>query len=215
MQEKLHPQYRTKSWYNQFWQENENAYGKPTTQLLEFVNAFWTEIQNKDWIPKNVLDVGAGNGRYSLNFAEIGFKTKAIDLSSTACDLIKKKAIANNLDLEVTQGNFLEWNNQSETFGLVFSSGMIDELTKSKQKKAVESLMNITTVGGMNIIKYCLEIKNRGMQVPEGLIPQLYQQAKWDVRFVCEEASLREYGNGVSGEDALRTGTIVAIKKKI
>ncbi|MBB6459359.1 class I SAM-dependent methyltransferase [Flammeovirga kamogawensis] len=66
--------------WNTFY-KSPNAFGKPYPELIHFLK----NIQSK----KNLLDLGAGQGRTALIAAEIGFKVTAVDYSAEGISIIK------------------------------------------------------------------------------------------------------------------------------
>lgn len=56
----------------------------------------------------NVLDLGCGRGRHSLNFARRGYKVTGIDLSPRAIEKARQKAAKEKLDIEFIIGDMRE-----------------------------------------------------------------------------------------------------------
>jgi len=66
---------------------------------------------------REFLDLGAGLGRHSIQFAENGFSVSAIDLSDIAMTGLKTTAIERNLSIETATGDM---------DGLPYTSGRFD-----------------------------------------------------------------------------------------
>lgn len=204
------PKYRDIRWYDKFWTTNPQAYGDPNHDLVQIFSTLQKNFK-KDF---SVLDIGAGNGRYSIEFAKNGANVTAVELSSAACTLIELQK--NTLGLKnicIENTDYLTWD-KDDVYDLVFSSGLLDELSHSQQHKALLKISKLTSVGSFIVIKYCLEIKNRGKLTQDGYVETFYNNPKWEILQSTEESSFRSYPNGVPGEDALRTGLIVARRLK-
>ena len=80
-----------------------------------------------------ILELGCGTGYYSIGLAKSGFEITGIDLSDSAIEIVRKKAVEQNID----SGSFQVMNAESlmfpdKHFDLVFGSGILHHLNLSK-----------------------------------------------------------------------------------
>lgn len=70
--------------YNNFFSHSpDHTYGEPA----DFLEKIFELVKEG-----NVLDLGAGDGRYAIPFAEKGYRVTALDTSSIALDKLKSFA---------------------------------------------------------------------------------------------------------------------------
>ncbi|WP_207729298.1 class I SAM-dependent methyltransferase [Clostridium sp. 'deep sea'] len=82
----------TNTVYNKHY-KNENYFGKPYKQLIEFFT---------DFTPKGtILDLGCGQGRDSIVLAKLGYEIIAVDYSSLAINQLKQKSDELNIKAEI------------------------------------------------------------------------------------------------------------------
>ncbi len=82
----------------------------------------WEKAATQDWTDAEVrfltdvleiqpdakiLDLPCGIGRHSLALARLGFQLTAVDISATFLAALRKKVVAENLPVEVVEGNIL------------------------------------------------------------------------------------------------------------
>lgn len=90
-------------------------------------------IANCEPIPgRTFLDVGCGNGMYSLELAKRGArKVVGLDIAEVMIGLCKDSSVAQNLDDRCTfiQTDLLEWNNDGAKFDVSFGIGLFDYIS--------------------------------------------------------------------------------------
>ncbi len=88
--------------------------------------------------PADILDIGAGPGRYALELAKIGYKLTLVDISTVSLDLAKQKADEENVDFTaVIQGNATNLSELSdESFDSVLLFGPLYHLVEKEDRKA-------------------------------------------------------------------------------
>jgi 2-polyprenyl-3-methyl-5-hydroxy-6-metoxy-1,4-benzoquinol methylase len=90
-------------------------------------------IANCEPIPgRTFLDVGCGNGMYSLELAKRGArKVVGLDIAEVMIGLCKDASVAQNLDDRCTfvQTDLLEWDNGGAKFDVSFGIGLFDYIS--------------------------------------------------------------------------------------
>lgn len=90
-------------------------------------------IANCEPVPgRTFLDVGCGNGMYSLELARRGArKVVGLDIAEVMIGLCKESAAAKNLDDRCTfiQTDLLEWDNAGAKFDVSFGIGLFDYIS--------------------------------------------------------------------------------------
>lgn len=199
----LHPKFRDRSWYNRFWREKPKAFGAPNYEVAGLIRSIYDSLSSDGIRNPRAADIAAGNGRYSCLLESIGFSVFAIDISEAACELM------NNFvedHVQVVCGDYLtkdDWGKGA--FELVFSSGLLEELNEEQQKEAIRKMKESVAPSGYLLIKYCLEIENRGQQVKDGFVEAQFDQT-WKVVKKIEHPEMKDYPQGVEGENRIRTG---------
>lgn len=112
------------------------------------IGDFYNFIKYKD-IGKNVLDVGVGNARHAIFFAQKKFHVWGIDISKSAIKFAKfhtNKFNLKNIKLEV--GNVLNLPYQKNRFDIIIDSGCLHHLHSSQYKKYLDNIRKVLKPGG-------------------------------------------------------------------
>ena len=88
--------------------------------------------------PVDILDIGAGPGRYALELAKIGYKLTLVDISRVSLDLAKQKAAEANVDFTaIIQSNATNISGLSDdSFDSVLLFGPLYHLIEKEERKA-------------------------------------------------------------------------------
>ncbi len=102
---------------------------------------------------KKVLDVGCGNGRHVVFFAEQAFNVSGIDISKEAIDVanawLNKKGLTADLRAGVAEN--LPFKN--EEFDVVISDGVLDHIPMKNAKEAVNEMKRVLKQEGYLFLK--------------------------------------------------------------
>ncbi len=206
--------FRTKEWYDDFWKNQPLAFGKPNEEISKLIVDTHKTLNSKNILHPRVIDIGSGNGRYISVFQALGFQIVTVDISETACKIIKDKINKNSYSsAEIICSDYLtsDYLNNMK-FDFVFSSGYLEEVRVESQKLALSKMKNMTLPGGFVLIKYCLEITNRGQQVKDGFVESQFNSESWKIIYNKENKKMKDYPQGVLGENSIRTGLLYAQK---
>lgn len=192
----------------------------------------------KDLPPNGtILEITSGNGRYAIalasslaqNLKKSNLEIQkpqitALEISTVGADLIRQRAIKQNLDLEIICRDFLQIDLENSSdkvkFDRVFSSGFLEEIEPCEQIPAVKKMLELTKPNGIIICKYCLFISGRipKIRVSETLIPnylkKLAQNSLIKIIQIETDPSVRfnELSTIQDGQNHIRTQTIIIRK---
>ena len=104
-----------------------------------------------------VLEVGAGTGRYSVTLAKQGLRTTAVELISHNLEQLKAK-LDGTEPIEVFQGNALDLSFLADgRFDLTMLLGPMYHLyTKEDKLRALSEAVRVTKPGGRILVAYCM-----------------------------------------------------------
>lgn len=201
----------TIEWWEEFWRNHENSFGPPRDNLI---NHALTYAKRLDINQLTCIDIGSGNGRYAIPLAA-HFDTTALEYTDAGIERIQSGAQEMGVTLNVVKADFILESKQPRQYDIVFSSGLLEEIDAlADQLTVIAGLQNWTKPNGLLIFKFCLEIKDRGIRVPDGLVFPLFDRNQWTILEHEEERTLRDSLATINFENKLRTETIIAIKKQ-
>ncbi len=205
----------TKEWWDNFWKNPDQHFGEPRQSLIDVVEDHRSTLEHKNAV--SIVDIGSGNGRYAIPFAQLGYETTVIEKSETACEIISQRAIHEGVDVTIIHNDILRLDlRDDQAFDIVFSSGLLEEIVSEDQLTAVDHIKRLTKIDGLLVLKYCLEIKDRGVTVREGLIGPLFiDDPEWEVRSIETDPEMRESNATIDFENRLRTETIIAFRRAV
>ena len=167
--------------------------------------------------PHTALDAGSGNGRYAIPLAEAGFWVTAADRSTAACELIKKRAEEANIPagrIKIVQTDFAQPDNElaDMAYDLVFSSGLLEEVDPQQQPQTVFNMQRAVSPQGTLILRFCLEVSDRGITVADNYVINFFNDAGWEIVQHAKDHKMRPSIATIEFEDRVRTETIIARK---
>jgi len=199
---------RSKNWWDDFWANKTQDFGPPTQTLLNFAQGF---IKNGTGFSS--IDIASGNGRYAIPLAKMGYQSSALEFSKAGCNRITQRAETEKVDIQVINNDAITFcSGKSSFYDVVLSSGLLEETDPKLHGEIAKGLMSITKPGGMNIVKYCLSIIDRGTLVKKNMIPKLYQEQGWKIVYFEQDNDLRQSQANINFEKKIQTEMVVAIK---
>lgn len=102
-----------------------------------------------------ILEVGAGTGRYSINYAKKGYRIDSIELVKKNLNILKSK-ITKEMNINAIQGNCLDLSiYEDNTFDITLILGPLYHLYESKDiKQAINESIRVTKKGGKIFIAF-------------------------------------------------------------
>lgn len=139
-------------YYNKFNEEKRLNTRHGQVEFLtsiKYINHYLKEFKNP-----NIIDIGAGAGKYSEYLANKGYDV-------TAVELIKhnvRKIEALNLNIKVIQANAIDLKKiKDESYDITLLFGpMYHLITKEEKISALNEAKRITKKGGIIMVAYCM-----------------------------------------------------------
>lgn len=102
-----------------------------------------------------ILEVGAGTGRYSINYAKKGYRVDSVELVNKNLEILKSK-IAKDMKINAVQGNAMNLDMyEDDTFDVTLVLGPLYHLyNENDAKKAISEAIRVTKKSGKIIIAY-------------------------------------------------------------
>ena len=138
-----------------------------------------------------ILEIGAGTGRYSINYAKMGYKVDAVELVNKNLEILRSK-ITDTMDINAIQGNCVNLNMYGDnTFDITLVLGPLYHLYDEVDiNKAISEAVRVTKKNGKIFIAY---ITNDAVVLSYGLrkgnmkrLKQLCDE-NWNIKKIPEE----------------------------
>ena len=100
--------------------------------------------------PLRLLDIGCGEGRNAVFFARNGYQVHAFDLSEKGLEKTKHLARQAGVSVHTFPADLNEFR-LSETFDILFSTGILHASHPSVRADLFENLKAFTAEGGLNV----------------------------------------------------------------
>lgn len=148
-------------YYNKFNEEKRlnSRHGQMEFRVtMKYVHLYLDQIMEergyKSKAELQILDIGAGTGRYSVPLCEEGYSVTAVELVKYNLGILKKK----QSNVNAMQGNAMNLKKlSSETYDLTLLFGpMYHLLTREEKIKALSEAKRVTKPGGIILVAYVM-----------------------------------------------------------
>lgn len=133
-----------KSPYDDQYKKEEYYWGTEPSLLAEQIVTLMAD-QSK----RSLLDIGSGEGRDAVYFAENSFQVDALEISQPGIEKIKKYSEANKCNINILHANMIGYELQKE-YDVIYSSGSLQFLPLAQRRAHFDKYKNHTAAGGMN-----------------------------------------------------------------
>ena len=135
-------------YYNKFNEEKRLNTKHGRVEFLTAIKYIEKYLKNND----KIIDIGAGTGKYSKYFYDLGYDVTAVELVKHNLRQIQQKGIKSIL------GNAINLSKiKDETFDITILFGPMYHLISMEDKiKALSEAKRITKKGGLIFISYCI-----------------------------------------------------------
>lgn len=105
----------------------------------------------------NILEVGAGTGRYSVTLAKEGYRVTAVELVAHNLEVLKSK-LDGTESIQTLQGNALDLSDLPDNaYDLTMLLGPMYHLyTREDKIQAMTEAVRVTKPGGCILVAYCM-----------------------------------------------------------
>lgn len=125
---------------------------------MTYIHKYLEELQKQKGLKQpQILEVGAGTGRYSLALAREGYRVNAVELTEHNLGILRSK-IAEQMEITAEQGNALDLSRFGDnTFDLTLVLGPLYHLYAAEdQRQALREAVRVTRSGGYILTAYCM-----------------------------------------------------------
>ena len=111
----------------------------------EFTDFF----RNRDIETLTALDLGCGEGRYSLFLAQKGCRVHAVDRSSAGIDKLKKMAAEHCLPIQAEVLDIEDFQFQGRRYDIIVAATVLDHLQDPLRQQTIRSIKKALHPGGI------------------------------------------------------------------
>lgn len=139
-------------YYNNY-NEDERLIKDKAHQLEFITTTKYIEKYLKDG--DRILEVGAGTGRYSIDYAQKGYRVDSVELIKRNLDILKSK-ITDDMNIKAIQGNCINLcMYEDNTFDITLILGPLYHLYDENDiNKAINEAVRVTKKGGKIFIAF-------------------------------------------------------------
>lgn len=147
---------------------------------------------------KQIIEIGSGEGRISLELAKRGARVTLLDISSNALQIAQENFFEEGQPVHVIRGTIFSLPFQDHSFDYVWNAGVLEHFLKEQQIEALSEMMRICRPSGKVVT---LNPSSRA-GVYRWAKSLAEKKGRWDVGYEVPVASLkpavRELNHGLS-----------------
>ncbi len=134
-----------KSPYDAEYNQEEYYWGLEPSALAEMTMTMFDPIESGH----RLLDIGSGEGRDAIYFAQCGLIVDALEISVPGIEKIKQYSQAKGLPIHALHANMIDYE-MDNNYDIIYSMGTLQFLPMEKRRKHFENYKKHTCVGGIN-----------------------------------------------------------------
>ena len=142
-------------YYNNYDEEGRLLSRHGQVEYLTTMKYIYENLEGID--DPQILEVGAGTGRYSVTLAKQGFRMTAVELIEHNLEILRSK-LDGTEPITAVQGNALDLSGiPDKSFDLTMLLGPMYHLyTKEEKQQALSEAVRVTKQGGHILVAYCM-----------------------------------------------------------
>lgn len=142
-----------KSYYDQVYAEREFYWGKTPSAMCDRVMKLIRP--SADFRPK-LLDLGCGEGRNAVYFAQHGFEVVGLDLSLPGLEKTRRYAEEVGVHVQTIHADIVEYGLE-DTYDVIFSTGTLQYLPPEVRSQRFQNYKDCTSPDGINALSVFVE----------------------------------------------------------
>jgi len=186
---------KEKVFYDKFWQNLRGGYSGDnwhfSSQNPYPVVAKFVKFLQINKVVGKFLDLGCGNGRQAIPFAQAGYQACGIDFSEEAITLAEKNAQLSQLKVDFQIGDVLNLPYKENEFNIALDSGCLHHLRKYQWQDYLRNLKLVLKPQGYfflicfsinsdrNIKKFTRGIRTKNWSVKNGHYNHIFYD--WEI----------------------------------
>ena len=125
---------------------------QPSETVLDFIS-----FLGERGVSGTMLDVGCGNARNAIAFAERGYQACGIEIATEALKIARKNVAQHSVAVDLTNGSVLSLPYPDSSFDVVIDFGCLHHLRKSEWRRYLKNILRVMKEGGYYYL-YCLSL---------------------------------------------------------
>ena len=179
------------SW-NNYWKDesNHNPWDQPDKAVIDLLEKIDRSKINK------VLDLGCGIGRHALLCAKAGFSVTAVDLSSEALAVLRKKAQEEGAKIKIVEGAYASNLFPRNYFDMVIAFNVIYHGYRKDFETAVATVNYWLKPGGLFFFTCATRRDGKygsGEKVAPNTFKPLNSIHPGDIHYFSDENDMRDF----------------------
>lgn len=106
---------------------------------------------------RRLIDLGCGEGRNAVYFAQHGFDVAGLDVSPTGLRKTRELADEAGAAVETIEADILHWRPRPDSFDVLFSTGTLHYLPPGMRESAFQGYKEGTRAGGYHAVSVFVE----------------------------------------------------------
>jgi tellurite methyltransferase len=144
---------KTQSPYDKVYATQQYYWGKKPSAMCDRVLEI---IQPDAGFRPRLLDLGCGEGRNAVHFAELGFQVAGLDLSLPGLEKTERYAEAAGVRVATIQADIVSYR-LGDTYDVIFSTGTLQYLPPEVREECFQDYKKNTSPSGINALGVFVE----------------------------------------------------------